>query len=77
MWRARLILSTLEPETNLAARLRISIRRGDQSAADGILALLVEKRIAPLVRERRAAAFVSKTSTVLPPHPETQRGRVA
>lgn len=84
MWQARLVLSTLDPRSDWATRLRMAIRQGNETAADNLLDLIyarnskapeapeppTESMVAP------ASSSISAHTTVLPPSPHSS-GRVA
>jgi len=77
MWQARLVLSTLEPKSAWASRLRTAIRRGDEPLADQLLDEIYARnsnRTESTAAEQQplASGPVSRTNTtVLPPAPIT------
>ncbi len=70
MWQARLVLSTLSPQSAWASRLRTAIRQGDGGLADQILDAIYGRNtksyLAPAPEAERRP--ISNT-TVLPPCP--------
>lgn len=85
MWQARLVLSTLDPRSEWATRLRMAIRQGNELAADALLDSIyarnsnsseapeapTESMVAPA-----SSPMSSHATTVLPPSPHSS-GRVA
>ena len=74
MWQARLVLSTLEPQSKWATELRGAIRRGDTRAADELLDLIYARNTGPGARPSEMTVRKSQPqSTVLPPSPHWQK----
>lgn len=74
MWQARLVLSTLDPDSHWAAELRATIRRGDMERADALLDAIYARNN---TRSQAPAPPTSTRSqvmnTVLPPCPHWQK----
>jgi hypothetical protein len=73
MWQARLVLSTLDPESTWAAELRQAIRRGDIEGADQLLDLIYARNNHhggnPASSTGPKSQTASALGTVLPPEP--------
>lgn len=73
MWQARLVLSTLDQNTEWAQRLRSAIRQGNAAVADGLLDQIYARNTSRSEPAPRASYLSENSTTLLPPSPSRKK----